>query len=1172
MKAILSLLTNRWLLSSLGLAALSGAIWLVGPELRLFGMAPLESASARLIAILTAILLWVVNQLRKVLRASKANKGMVEGLIDAEAAAAPDRSTEEVEALKRRFEEAVAVLRKAKGKSGRLSLYDLPWYIIIGPPGSGKTTALVNSGLEFPLAERFGREALGGIGGTRNCDWWFTDQAILLDTAGRYTLQDSDANVDRAAWEGFLGLLKKYRRRRPINGVIVAISLLDLMVSSESERLAHAHAIRSRIQELDRYFQIRFPVYVLLTKCDLVAGFIEFFDDLARHEREQVWGVTFPIELSESTEGAAGNFGAELDALLERLNARLLWRLSQEQDPRRRAAIYGFPSQIASLKHTLESFLGNVFRGSRFEQAPLLRGVYFTSGTQEGTPIDRLMGAVARSFGLDPHALAALGGRGRSYFIKSVLTDIVFGESELAGTNRRLETQRAWLQRAAYAGSAALVVAAIFGWSVSFMRNSALIERVEASAAEAAAAIQSVPDRPDDLLAVLPALDAVRSIADAYAEGGGLFAGLGLSQGKKLARQVDLAYRRALTEMLLPRLTARLEQQLRAVGSPPELQYEILKVYLMLDSPEHYNADEVIGWFDFDLRSALTHAGAAERDRLLAHVAALFDERPAPLPVPLDQALIEQTQRIVARIPPEERLYNRLKRGASRAGLDPFTVVRAAGTRSRVVFARRSGAGLDEGIDGLFTRDGYRRFFLTESGARVNELIDESWILGSYAPPDLNSAELMERVRRLYLDEFVREYDALLADLRLAPFTTAEEASSVLKELSDPVSSPLLLLLRGIAAELELETGASQGTAITRRTEAVRRELTELFGGGEAPAAPSAESMLEQRLGWVRAMVGAEDPGTAAIGAVRALFDELYQFMTLVMAERGPRGDVPPNVERQFRVVVQKIITEANRQPPLIAALMRDAAERSQTLVFSGVRAHLNAEWRSEAYEFCRQAIAGRYPIDPTSAQEIRLADFARFFGPGGLVDSFFQQYLDEFVDRSRSQWSLRSSATVPVQISADALAQFQRAAAIREAFFRAGATMPQVTFELRPVRMDDSIDQFTLEVAGKRITYSFGPLVTEHVEWPGPDPNAEVRIEMTPMSADGSSMLREQGAWAWFRVLGRADVRPSDRPETYLVEFRLGQRSALYELVAQSSRNPFRLPELTQFRCPESL
>ena len=401
MRKLIGLLGNRWLLSCVGLGAVASVIWMIGPLIGFGSSRPLQSPSVRLIVILVMVVFWALNHMRKVIKANQANQGMVDGLVEAESAAEdPDRSAEEIATLKERFEEAVEVLKKSKGKKSRLSLYDLPWYIIIGPPGSGKTTALVNSGLEFPLAERYGKEALSGVGGTRNCDWWFTDEAILLDTAGRYTTQDSDADVDRSAWEGFLNLLKKYRRRRPINGVLVAISLSDLMVLNEHERISHARAIKTRIQELDQHFGIRFPVYVMLTKCDLVAGFMEFFDDLGRSEREQVWGVTFPIEASESAEGVVDRFGPELDGLLERLSDRLLWRMSQERDPRRRAAIYGFPRQLASLKQSVEGFLGDVFRGSRFEQAPMLRGIYFTSGTQEGTPIDRLMGAVARTYHL----------------------------------------------------------------------------------------------------------------------------------------------------------------------------------------------------------------------------------------------------------------------------------------------------------------------------------------------------------------------------------------------------------------------------------------------------------------------------------------------------------------------------------------------------------------------------------------------------------------------------------------------------------------------------------------------------------------------------------------------------------------------------------------------------
>jgi len=198
MKKILGFFTNRWFISVLGLMALSILIYLAGPLIGIGDSRPLESANARLIAILVLVVLWMLNHLRKALRANRANKQMVESLVEDDVAVEPDRSAEELETLSKRFEEAVEVLKKSKGKKGALNLYELPWYIIIGPPGSGKTTALVNSGLDFPLAERFGKEALRGVGGTRNCDWWFTDESILLDTAGRYTTQDSDADVDRS--------------------------------------------------------------------------------------------------------------------------------------------------------------------------------------------------------------------------------------------------------------------------------------------------------------------------------------------------------------------------------------------------------------------------------------------------------------------------------------------------------------------------------------------------------------------------------------------------------------------------------------------------------------------------------------------------------------------------------------------------------------------------------------------------------------------------------------------------------------------------------------------------------------------------------------------------------------------------------------------------------------
>ncbi len=188
--------------------------------------------------------------------------------------------------LESRFKEALDTLSKTRfgqtegglfGRWNKRYIYQLPWYLIIGSPGSGKTTALINSGLDFPLAAQFGKRAIPGMGGTRNCDWWFTDQAVLLDTAGRYTTQESDAEQDKAAWKGFMQLLRRFRGRQPVNGVIVTLSVQELLSSSDTERAQLAQLIGLRLSELCEELTIRFPVYVLVTKSDLLAGFNEFF-------------------------------------------------------------------------------------------------------------------------------------------------------------------------------------------------------------------------------------------------------------------------------------------------------------------------------------------------------------------------------------------------------------------------------------------------------------------------------------------------------------------------------------------------------------------------------------------------------------------------------------------------------------------------------------------------------------------------------------------------------------------------------------------------------------------------------------------------------------------------------------------------------------------------------
>jgi type VI secretion system protein ImpL len=248
-RRIASWLFNRYMLELLGLVALSLLIWFVGPLVFIQPYQPLGSATVRWWVIAGLFILWFLRLLLHWWRAQRMNERLMNGLARATSARAvdgtPAAGSEEVAELESRFKEALDTLSKTRfgqtegglfGRWNKRYIYQLPWYLIIGSPGSGKTTALVNSGLDFPLAAQFGKRSIRGIGGTRNCDWWFTDQAVLLDTAGRYTTQESDAEQDKAAWKGFMQLLKRFRGRQPVNGVIVTLSVQELLSSSDTER------------------------------------------------------------------------------------------------------------------------------------------------------------------------------------------------------------------------------------------------------------------------------------------------------------------------------------------------------------------------------------------------------------------------------------------------------------------------------------------------------------------------------------------------------------------------------------------------------------------------------------------------------------------------------------------------------------------------------------------------------------------------------------------------------------------------------------------------------------------------------------------------------------------------------------------------------------------------
>nr|WP_218169310.1 type VI secretion system membrane subunit TssM [Pseudomonas gingeri] len=1152
----------------LGLIALSLIIWFVGPLLE-----ALVPPGRRWALIILIFAVWIGYRLFRLIQARRQAAKVMQSLA---AETAPDPASvataEELATLRQRMDEALVLLKKAKlGGDERRNLYELPWYVIIGPPGSGKTTALVNSGMHFPLAAQLGAGAIRGVGGTRNCDWWFTDEAVLLDTAGRYTTQDSHAQVDKAAWLGFLDLLKTQRSRRPIDGAFIAISLSDLLLSTDAERAAHATAIRARIQELYTQLGVRFPIYLMLTKLDLVPGFMEFFDALSKEERAQVWGMTFALDDGKNAEGPLLHFKSEFAALEQRLNARLVERLQQERDPARRDLIYGFPQQFGALKECLQSFLDGVFKPNAYEDRALLRGVYFTSGTQEGSPIDRLIGAMAQSMNLDRQQLARQSGTGRSYFIEKLFTAVAFAERGLVGVNPKVERRRKWLARGVLAATVAVVLLVGTLWLVSYRANQAYIAQVDQKVAPLGQSVQNLSPAQRDVLAVLPLLNAVRHLAG---DAPGWSEGLGLYQGDMLEAESASVYRKLLIAVFAPRLLTRVEEQLHGGGNSDFL-YEGLKAYLMLADNEHYDPEFIKAWIALDWdRSLPRDLPPEQRLALGEHLKALFERRPPN--ARLDERLIDDLRRQLQQLPVAQRVYDRVKRQKLPEGVPDFRLNEAAGRDAALVFSRKSGKPLGDPLSGFFTARGYREAFLLSSLSQAGTLAEEQWVLGRDQAEQQNVASLAADVRRLYFQDYLRQWDALLADIDFVPITSVAQAADVLRVISGP-TSPLKKLLVAVARETDLQQEerllAAQGKKVDSGVDQIKQRLGSMLGqeqaAGTAPAA-AGEDPVSAHFAELNALVNKGEGEPAAIDGLLADMNALY---VQVSAMVGASGDaLLGEAKNQASAAAARVSLTAERQPPLVQGLVKSVVSSTTNSMMGGVRNQLNAAWTSEVVNVYRQSLSGRYPLASGSARDATLDDFGQFFGVGGVMDNYFRKYLQPYVDTSAATWRWQPGAAQKLGIAPGVLQTFQRAASIRDAFFRSGGTQPIVRFELKPVAMDASITQFLLDLDGQQISYDHGPSRPVAMQWPNPGSIGVVRLSISPPSATGRSGITLDGPWAWFRLLEQSDLDAGNSPDRFNLRLRVDGASISYELRANSAFNPFKSRVLSGFSLPERL
>ena len=1098
------------------------------------------------------------------------------------------------------------------GHRGNAALYALPWYMIIGPSATGKSTLFANSGLHFPYANA-NEVHVQGFGGTRNCDWWFSDQAVLIDTAGRYTTESSD----NKEWMSFLGLLKRNRPKLPINGVMVAISVSDILTSDSETIRLHVKMIRERIQELITELGVIFPVHVVFTKSDLISGFEPFFADLNEKEREQVWGAYLLDESEDQSQDPAELFEVRMEDLYQRLCEQRLSKLARERNVHRKSLIFDFPNQFKSVSLKLTEFVNLLFKENPYQEVPWFAGVYFTSGTQEGTPVERILSGAREKFcavSLEQKQETIT----KSYFINRFFNDVVFKLQDLTRGNRRERKIQRWLKGLTVSAMLASIAGITAVLMTSYTMNSILIssgdEKISALVTQA-----KMSTEPADRLSQFLAVFVQYSTLHAYENDLPWHYMLGVYEGDKTLKAINAVTLQQMQAMItLPieksvveKLQHLSEQwaQLPNMDSKNALRqeyYELLKLHLMFSQyPEKMDVEFAkekllslwVPILGVDLHDEANADLAASLNTVISTYISQFgdsiDKVGALSYWDNNENLVSVARLQLETQPDPATLYRQIvtSKAARKKSLTLKSILKHGNrkyfrSKGRVAYA--------------YTAKGWQEYVYPEIHRVVTVASSGDWVMGTANEQGENLVDnskvamLEKAIRSLYFKDYTTQWFGFINSVKVRPFANLSDASIALAKLSS-IDGPFVNFMKQVnkniilndtprveqpvstdkmakkdkAAKLAEKVKVALPSIVAKRVPELENRFADLRRFSNGGEQGKISELLQQ---YIRTLstIHSDIKTLAGSNDIDARAMEFSQ--QLLSGE-----DTQSGLQSSWIVVESQLRALEPETKIALDGLFKSPLQSTFKSIAVVARRQLDVEWNNQVYALYEKGLKGKYPFALQGA-DAAVDDVAELLNSrSGVLWTFVDEQLSPFLKKRKSKWEERTWNDMGIGFSNELLSGLYKANRVKRSLFSKDSERSEFQFQILPIPQR-GIRETYLGFSEQSYRYRNEPEEWRKFKWPGQGTTEVARVYAVDRSGKRAS-IEKSGPWALLRVLNAAKIKWIKGTEyTASWSFKRKSNKVKYPLSAKfnlkSGRNNgiFSKSTMTSFQLPVSL